>query len=500
MSTKIFRLLVLILPISFALGAEFKLEQISRHFPAQGFENQIRFWRNVFTVYGERDVLLHDRKDVRIIYEVVHFKEGVKGNPREARRQQKQLQRKEKHLISLLNELRRGKDPVRLSPEHQKIVARLRSLGYQPSASLYRKLSRAIRQQRGIKEKFREGIVRSGRYIERLEEIFRLRGLPEELALLPHVESSFSYGARSKAGAVGLWQFVRSTGRHYLRINRYVDERLDPLRSTEGAAQLLGENFETLGTWPLAVTAYNHGRNGILRAKKRHGSDIRTISRKYNSRLFGFAGRNFYPEFLAAVEVVKNYEKHFGPLELMPPLRFESLVLRKSFKTSYLTRVQGLSEEVLKEYNPYLTRRVWRRKVLPAGITLRLPVGTAGQVAGILKKARPEAASVKVLADGSVLYRVRWGDTLGGIASRLGTSVRYLQQANHIRNRNRIYPGQTLVIQRGSKKRPLQYRVQSGDTLAAIARRFRTSITALRDSNRIRNPNQIFLGQVLIIP
>ncbi len=109
-----------------------------------------------------------------------------------------------------------------------------------------------------------------------------------------------------------MWQFMRSTGRRFLRIDAVVDERLDPYRSTEAAARFLEQNYIILGSWPLALTAYNHGPGGMKRAQEQLGtSDIATIVRKYNSRSFGFASRNFYLAFLAALEIDQNPEKFF---------------------------------------------------------------------------------------------------------------------------------------------------------------------------------------------
>ena len=131
-----------------------------------------------------------------------------------------------------------------------------------------------VRAQRGVKERFATGLELSRRYLEQMQEIFREEGLPVELTYLPLVESSFNIRARSPAGAVGIWQFMRTTGRRYLRVNRSVDERRDPLESTRAAAQLLKENYAIFGDWPLAITAYNHGREGIMRAVSKVGSDI----------------------------------------------------------------------------------------------------------------------------------------------------------------------------------------------------------------------------------
>ena len=130
-----------------------------------------------------------------------------------------------------------------------------------------------IRFQRGLAERFRDGLVRAGQW-EPLHPRgdARTRALPQELAALPHVESSFNPSAYSHAGAAGLWQFMPGTGKQYLRIDRAVDERYDPWKSSEAAAKLLGANYRVTGAWPLAITAYNHGAGGMMRAVKQLGT------------------------------------------------------------------------------------------------------------------------------------------------------------------------------------------------------------------------------------
>ncbi len=484
------------------LGAgSFSLDQISNLFPSKGFEDQIEFWKTIFTDYGEREVLIHDQNDVRLVYEVVRFSRGVRDDDVEYERQRKELKKKEKEFQRLFEEIRRhGFDSEKLTTKHKKIIHLLESHGYAASSGLLRELGRNIRSQRGIKEKFREGLIRSGQYLSRIETIFQEQGLPAELALLPHVESSFDYGAYSKRGAAGIWQFIRGTGRRFLKINRSVDERLDPLKSSEAAARLFRENYDTLGTWPLAVTAFNHGTNGMARAKRRFGTDMSKIIQQYRSRTFGFASKNFYVEFLAAILVARNYSDHFGPLEFASPVPYDSISLKRSHRISHFTQVQGLTEDILREHNPHIRSEVWQRtRLLPAGLELHLPQGQGEVVAAALERA-PSATTALLVADnGSMGYRVQNGDTLGVIANRVGSSVSTLQLANNLSNPDRIYPGQFLLVSEAAE-RPTQYRVRPGDTLIEIASKFGTSLGRLQRVNQIDDPHLIFLGQVLLIP
>ena len=506
-----FRYLVLILFLPASLFAEisFSLNQIADQLPSRGFEEKIEFWRSIFTDYSEKEALFHDQDDLGLIYEVMTFDKSTRNDTAEFRRQRTKLRERERQLQRILDDIRRwGPDSDRLTPEHRRIVQVLESNGYTLTSAELRELRGNIRYQRGIKEKFRESLVRSGKYLDAIEETLERHGVPVELAFLPHVESSFDYGAYSKRGAAGIWQFIRSTGRQYMTISSYVDERLDPLIATESAARLLRQNYEALQSWPLAVTAFNHGRAGMARAKRRHGDDLGVIIERYTSRTFGFASKNFYVEFLAAVEVAHNYTHYFGPLDISEPMQFDSVALGRSYHLRHITDVPELSEEVLREYNPQVRQPIWQgSKVLPRGLTLRLPQGKGEAVRAALESAPTAATHVFVADNGSLAYRVQYGDTLSDIAESLGTSLRSLQRSNGISNANHIYPGQLLMVDgvspaanstsAGSLAGASQYQVRRGDTLDQIAGRLGVSMRQLQQINDIDNPHRIYPGQLL---
>lgn len=446
-------LFFLLLPSTPLWADHFSLTQIADRFPSEGFEDQIQFWRAMFTRYGEREVVFHDRNDVRLIYEVVRFDRGVSEPGPEQERQSRRLREKKKELekrLSRLQELfanppRNGMELQELDPAQRGILELLHSRGYSPSSALFQRLKDNVRHQRGIREKFHQSIIRSGMYLDAMQKIFAEQGLPAELAFLAHVESSFDHAARSSAGAAGIWQLMRGTSRHLLTIGRSVDERLDPLRATEAAARLLKENYEELGNWPLAITAYNHGKNGIKRARNLHGPELRKIIDNYESRIFGFAGKNFYAEFLAAVEISRNSYAYFGPLKPSEPMRYDSLRLRKAYRVEHFAHLAQLTPAELRNYNPHLTHYVWTRsQLLPAGVEIRVPAGKGSEIASALQ---PIAArTVAVSGAGSARYQVRLGDTLTKIAARFGTSVEALMRANQIRDPHHIQVGQILTI------------------------------------------------------
>src|SRR5262245_59861541 len=351
----------------------------SADFPNAGLEDRIGFWKKVYTQYGQDDVVIHDRIRVNLIYDV-----AVRGE-HEARVDA---------VEQAIEEVRTNLDnPENLSPLAKQIRDAIVANGVPLTAASLGNLRENVHTQLGIKERFREGIIRSGRYLEAFEEIFDKEGLPLDIALLPLVESSFENRALSNAGAAGIWQFTRSTGRLYLTVSRRIDERLDPAKATRAAARLLRENYTALGSWPLAITAYNHGRAGMQRAQSEVGSsDITKVIDEYKGPAFGYASMNFYAEFLAAVEVYRNYEQYFGQLVLDQP----------SLKPS-------------------------------------APVTVVAAAKATTKKTQP------VKAAASDKYRVRKGDTLAEIAQRFGTTVRELMDTNNLRN-SVIHAGQILLV------------------------------------------------------
>jgi membrane-bound lytic murein transglycosylase D len=370
------RLVVAVLALASPAVAE-RLE-----LPSQGLENRIEFWKKVYTQYGMDDVIIHDRIHVNLIYDVAA--KGEQG----AKILAVQL---------ALDEIRSNlATPENLSPYAKQIRDSIMANGVALTDADLANLRDNVHTQLGIKERFRDGVVRSGRYVESFQQIFEKQGIPSEIALLPFVESSFENRALSSAGAAGIWQFTRGTGRLYMNVNKKVDERLDPGKATRAAARLLMDNYNALGNWPLAITAYNHGRAGMVRAQNEIGSEITKVISDYKSPSFGYASMNFYSEFLAAVDVYNNYEQYFGQLTLETPSTRQSITTTTTAATT----------------TPKPTPRP---KVQTARAT------TADK------------------------YRVRKGDTLGEIAQRFGVSVRELMDTNNLRN-SVIHAGQILLV------------------------------------------------------
>jgi membrane-bound lytic murein transglycosylase D len=242
----------------------------------------------------------------------------------------------------------------------------------------YLKAISRLRAQVGQRNHIVRGFIYGGKYFNDMMAIFEENRIPKELTRLPLVESAFNLNAKSKVGASGIWQFMRETGKQYLRIDPNIDERNDPIAATKAAARLLRENYEALGSWPLAVTAYNHGRRGVARAITATGStQLHHIIRHHKAPSFGFASQNFYSEFLAILEVERDYKKHFGKMLVDPPLEYEKVKVLKNSPINEIASICQVSPKEIAIYNPALTDRVVSgRGQVPRGFELKIPVGT----------------------------------------------------------------------------------------------------------------------------
>jgi membrane-bound lytic murein transglycosylase D len=333
-------------------------------------ESNVRFWVDAYTRYTTTDGIIHDATDLSIVYSVIDLLPPDKPGAR--RTNQARIRAAKEQYSKILKDLIKNGAPE--DPEKRHIAD---LFGPEASADTLRKASRNIRCQVGQKDRFEEGLIRSGAYLPRMKDIFRSHGLPEDLCYLPHVESSFDLSAFSKAGAAGIWQFTRATGKKFLTVNKLVDERRDPIRATEAAAKLLKANYDLLGNWPMAVTAYNHGIAGMLRAKKRMGTYEEAFE-AYNGRRFRFASRNFYPEFLAARHVAKNYTHYFSDIQLSQSLDVFEVVTKRQISVEHISRHYDVDLETLRDLNPALGKRAFKgQRQVPKGYVLRLPADSA---------------------------------------------------------------------------------------------------------------------------
>src|SRR6185312_6874352 len=317
------------------------------------------------------------------------------GADEPVRARQREVDAERQRFQDILRRLSRGAAPA--STEERRVLA---LWGAAATPTRLTEAAEDVRFQLGQADRFRAGLVRSGAWQWHIAQVLAREGLPPELAALPDVESSFDPMAYSKAGAAGLWQFLRSTGRRFLRINATMDERFDPFRETEAAAQLLDYNYRLLGTWPLAITAYNHGAAGMLRARETLGTDdIVRILHDYHSPTFGFASRNFYVSFLAALTVSQDPQRYFGSLPHRSEQPFEELRMPAAASAAALTAAVGIGRDQLQQLNPALRPAVWRgRRAVPAGYVLRLPASVGDMSSALLARRLTHGHAVLVAA------------------------------------------------------------------------------------------------------
>lgn len=344
-------------------------------FPAPpALQPQITFWRNVYAVWGRNNIALHDNRYMDLIYVVLTLPGPIsEGYSAEQKTFLRQHYRNLKDLLQQVESKIVINAP--LTPAEQRLADYIKSRhGLVALAGA----SERLRSQRGLRERFKRGLEISGRYDAVFRQVFREAGLPEDLAYLPHVESSFQNHASSSVGAAGMWQFMPATAREFMRLNAVVDERRDPVISAQGAARYLGNAHNRLDSWPLAITSYNHGVGGMARAKREFGDDIAAIVGNYSGKRFGFASRNFYAEFLAAREVARNSQRFFPEgVAYEPPLNLDRIRLRQTVNAPTLANYYEVNLGELIALN-----RAWKspaqsgQSPLPAGTMIWLPAGT----------------------------------------------------------------------------------------------------------------------------
>jgi membrane-bound lytic murein transglycosylase D len=489
--------------------------------PAE-LEPAVQFWTRVYTEVDTHSGFIHDDLRLDIVYETIKVAEDL--STRERRRH---IEHAIDTYEAILNRLGSGARE-HLSDEEQRVLA-LFPAGT-PNAE-FKAAADRVRFQLGQSDRFRTGLVRSGTWKQYIYDVLDKHGLPRELASLPHVESSFDPTAYSKVGAAGMWQFTRSTGARYMQIDHVVDERRDPFLATDAAARLLEDNFSVVQTWPLALTAYNHGLEGMRRAVVQQGTtDIVTIINKYQSRSFQFASRNYYTAFLAALDIDTHPERYFPGISVRPPSDTAVVLVPDFVKPRKLADALNLREGVLQELNPALMDTVWSgSKYVPKGFRLRVPRATAAVADELLAALDKGERYASQVLDNQ--HRVRGGDTLSEIATQYHVSLAALMRANNLSGRETIRVGQVINLPTGAQggapvatllasndreapepeaKPPASavlpagasgtYTVRGGDSIEKIAKRLKMSQQSLLAANSLSSTDKILAGQTLRVP
>jgi len=404
----------------------------------KALERDVNFWISIFTEYSTREGVLHDNRNLAVVYEKIVLPENA------SRRTRNRLSKaRREYYQKILRALANGKRDNLSAQEY-------RVLEMWPADVSDKELLTAasrIRFQLGLSDRFREGLQRSGRWRNHVNAEFSRLGVPHELAALPHVESSYNPDARSHVGASGIWQFTRSTGRRFLQVDHILDERNDPFLATTAAAKLLAYNYSITGNWPMAITAYNHGLSGARRAMRQYGDNAYTeILRHYKSRTFGFASRNFYVAFLAAMQIDQNPQAYFPGLVPDRPVDYATMLLPAYIPADKLAAALKVRERDLARHNPAIQATVWQgSKHLPLKFELRMPNNMlSDSLPALMANLSADARFDEQLPD--LFHTIRRGDTLSQIADEYRTRVSTLVALNNLGNSNRIRAGQQLRL------------------------------------------------------
>ncbi len=409
------------------------------HFPRpKELQRDVDFWISIFTRYTTREGVLHDSRNLAVVYEKIDLPEDASRRTRN-----KLSKERREYYKKILRTLANGKRDNLSADEY-------RVLEMWPADVSNKELSAAvsrIRFQLGLSDRFRQGLVRSGLWRDHVNSEFSRLGVPIALAALPHVESSYNPDARSHVGASGIWQFTRSTGRRFLQVDHILDERNDPFLATTAAGQLLAYNYSITGNWPMAITAYNHGLSGARRAMRQFGDNAYAeIFRNYKSRTFGFASRNFYVAFLAAMHVDQDPQRYFPGVVPEDPIDYALMPLPAYIPADKLAATLEIRQRDLATHNPAVQPAVWEgTKYLPKNYVLRLPNDMlSASLPQLVANLSADAIFDNQLPD--LFHTIRRGDTLSEIAAEYDTRVSTLMALNNLHNSNRIRAGQQLRL------------------------------------------------------
>ncbi len=437
------------------------------HFPRyKELEPNVAFWSDAFTKWTSHQIAFHDVEHLELVYSILSIDDIITRLPVGQVDAAIQARRKaEGERISAM--LVSISDGHARTEEERRILKAIAKIGYEPSYA--QTLSEQVRSQRGLGDKFCDAAARAQAYRPMMSEILQRYDVPQELLALPLVESGYKIGARSSAGASGIWQFMPATGRLYLEVSSAYDDRRDPRRSTEAAAKMLRKTYENLGSWPLAITSYNHGPGGIARAVKDMGTThFGVISSHYKGKSFGFASRNYYAEFLAAVDAMNRVPELCGQITA-PVYQPDEAMISTSASIRDLARAARTSVDQLADLNPALSDSCLRGSAkVPRGYRVNLPHGTRNEFEvafGHVDHSSPSAPDIIARDSGGssasaetveaeapappskpIIHRVVRDETLGQIARRFGTTETTLLYMNNLRNASAMKVGMNLKV------------------------------------------------------
>jgi membrane-bound lytic murein transglycosylase D len=342
-----------------------------------GLQKRVGFWFDIYSKYTATQYVIHHVEYPWIIFEVIDTKDILTsdGNRWTNYHKAEKLVREARSRVkNVLVKLSRKKNFDNLDGDEARFAELLKDIPGKKN-KVFSQAAHNIRSQLGQKDFMLSGLQSSQKYFPYIEQIFAEKGLPLEITRLPLVESSFNEAAFSKVGASGIWQLMPPIGKKFLKMNNDIDERNSPIKATTAAAKLLDQNFKILKTWPLAVTAYNHGPGGLIRAQKKlKTNDISKIVEDYSSSSFGFASSNFFCSFLAALHVEKYQKELFGDVLTPQSLEVAAIELPQSVKIKSILTALNLESEELRILNLDIKKKsIDRNRRLPKGYRLFIP-------------------------------------------------------------------------------------------------------------------------------
>jgi len=358
-------------------------------------------------------------------------------------------------------------------------------------------------QSERMRPRFQKWLERSGLYLDLMSDIFRREGMPDDLVYLALIESGFNTHAYSWQRAAGPWQFIESTGRRYgLAVDWWVDERRDPVKSAEAAARYLRDLFELFSSWDLAMAAYNGGEGRIRRAVLKTRTDDFWQIRA--TRHIKRETKNYVPRFIAASLIARDPERYgFMDVSYHEPFSFDEVVLPEPMDIEVAARLAGTTAARIQELNPELRR--WATPPYVSNYVMRVPKGTgASFLTQLAELPKDELFTM-------MPYRIQSGDTLASLSRNYQVPLRVIKEMNPGLHPRRLRIGQTIRIPAAStqwqndtgisgRDKTWPYRVQKGDTLYSIARRYHVQLRNLMRANPQVHPKRLRVGDVIHIP
>ncbi len=351
-------------------------------------------------------------------------------------------------------------------------------------------------------------LLRSTRYEPLMKKVLRDNKLPEDLFYIALIESGFSSDAFSHASAVGYWQFIRGTGKRYkLKINQLIDERRDPVLSTQAAAEYFKDLYGLFNSWYLAMAAYNVGEGRVIKATRKYKTqDFWQLSK--NKRALPRETDDYIPKFIAAKLIAKNPDKYgFEGIDYMSPIEFDHINVNQPVNLRLMAEKMSINYEDFKALNPK-----FKGEIAPLDseniLGLRIPPGSYEIATNAAKESFTD--QVEFIADQDEIqpYKVRRGDTFSTIARRYRTTVAYLRDLNDFARKKKLRVGQKILVPDRTPltvKRPELvanhfYIVQPGDTLATIADRYKVTVSDLKKANQFSRRKKLKSGSKIILP